>query len=1021
MRSSSTCRSWLLAGLAASCGLQTIASAIDPSRALSQYVRTEWTAENGFPGGAVSSIAQTTDGYLWIGGEKGLVRFDGVTFRLVQHARSSGFASSPVLGLLADADGSLWARLQGPALVHYPRAGLDDVVTPDLQLAESLVTAMCRTMTGEGLLLASIRRGVMVYRRRVFNTLASPKQMPASFVISMAETPSGDLWLGTRDVGLFRLRNGGILPITEGLPDRKINCLLPGKDDDLWIGSDNGVVRWDGHSITSVGVPPELAHVQALAMTRDRDANVWLATASGGLMRVSAGGTASVESRDRPLRGGDITALFEDREGNLWVGTTRGLVRLRDAPFMTFATAEGTPVEGAGALLADVAERLWFAPPSGGLYLLQDGRIQRIVVPGLASGDVIYSIAGRNGDLWLGRRQGGLTHLHLAGTGVVGEKTYTQADGLAQNSVYAAYQSRDGAIWAGTLSGGVSRFADGRFVTYTASNGLASNTITAMLEGADGTMWFGTSNGLSGLSKGVWRTHHPSDVVSSDAIDCLVEDAQHVLWIGTAAGLAYLDADGLHGPANPPPTLRDEILGIETDTSGGLWIATTSRVLRADRDKLLRGTLEEADLREYGLADGLLGTEGIKRFRSVVRDGRARVWLSTGRGISVVDPARAQISDTPAIAHVNAITADGVAIPIRDGGTRVPAGRQRVTFSFVGLSLSVPERVRYRYRLEGFDRAWSEPVSAREVAYTNLGPGPYRFLLMASNGDGRWGVTETALPFEIEPAFWQTRWFEGSAVLAFIGAAAGLYQFRVRRMAQQLNMRFEERLAERTRIAQELHDTLLQGFVSASMQLHVAAERIPAESPAKPTIDRVLDLMSRVIEEGRNAVRGLRSSTAIGDDLEQMFHRLQEELSVTTTSEFRVIVEGRAQPLHPLVRDEVHRIGREALINAFRHANARHIEVELEYAPHHLRMLVRDDGAGIDEEVLRAGRQGHWGLSGMRERAEQMGARLRLLSRKGAGTEVELSVPGAMAFVTPAPTKGPSSRRFPWRSVFRRR
>jgi signal transduction histidine kinase len=742
------------------------------------------------------------------------------------------------------------------------------------------------------------------------------------------------------------------------------------------------------------------------------------------LVRVSSSGTASIEPRDH-RRNGDVTALFEDREGNLWIGSTRGLERLRDAAFTTYANPEGMPADGGGALLADPAnQQLWFAPTTGGLYTLRDGEVQRATPPELAH-DVIYSIAGRAGDLWLGRQQGGLTRLTAGGA-----RTYTQAEGLAQNSVYAVYQSRDGAVWAGTLSAGVSRFAEGRFVTYTAANGLASNTITAMLEGADGTMWFGTSNGLSALSKGTWKTYHTSDVIPSDAIDCLLEDANHVLWIGTGAGLAMIDEASIEerrvrAASGQITALRDEILGLEIDRQGALWIATTSRVLRVDRDTLLRGPLADVDVREYGVTDGLLGSEGVKRFRSVLRDARDRIWISTARSLSVVNPTRAATTgDVPAIAHVQAIAANGVPIAISSASAsvlRVPARPQRITFSFIGLSLAMPERVRYRYMLEGFDRGWSEPVAAREAVYTNLGPGPYRFRVMASNSEGRWSEADAALPFAIDPAFWQTLWFQALAVISSIALVIALYQIRVRRMAHQLNVRFEERLAERTRIAQELHDTLLQGFVSASMQLHVANEQIQPESPAKPTVTRVLDLMSRVIEEGRNAVRGLRSTGTTGDDLEQMFHRLQDELSLTTASEFRVIVEGHAQPLHPLVRDEVHRIGREALINAFRHANARHIEVELEYAAHHLRMLVRDDGAGIDEEFLKSGRQGHWGLSGMRERAEHIGARLRLWSRKGAGTEVELNVPGHMAFVAPPNPSRPSAGRLGWLSRWRSR
>jgi signal transduction histidine kinase len=310
----------------------------------------------------------------------------------------------------------------------------------------------------------------------------------------------------------------------------------------------------------------------------------------------------------------------------------------------------------------------------------------------------------------------------------------------------------------------------------------------------------------------------------------------------------------------------------------------------------------------------------------------------------------------------------------------------------------VPERVRFRYRLDGFDRGWSPPVTTREAVYTNLGPGSYHFRVIASNSDGLWNSAEAGLQFEIEPALWQTSWFRASIVLVGGLAVWTLVRVRTHRMARQLNLRFEERLAERTRIAQELHDTLLQGFVSASMQLHVATDQLPDDAPAKRSLGRVLTLMGQVIEEGRNAVRGLRSSADRSNNLEQAFSRIPQELGIPTSANYRVIVEGRPRPLHPVIRDEVYRIGREALVNAFRHAGAKSIEVQLEYAAQHLRMLVRDDGCGIDPLVLRSGRDGHWGLSGMRERADRIGAPLKVWSRAAAGTEVELTVPRHIAF-----------------------
>lgn len=262
------------------------------------------------------------------------------------------------------------------------------------------------------------------------------------------------------------------------------------------------------------------------------------------------------------------------------------------------------------------------------------------------------------------------------------------------------------------------------------------------------------------------------------------------------------------------------------------------------------------------------------------------------------------------------------------------------------------------------------------------------------------------------PSFWRTWWFRVSLMLAGVVMLFALYRFHLHQVRTQLNLRFEERLAERTRIAQDLHDTLLQGVISASMQLHVANEHLPADSAAKPIVGRVMELMGQVVEDGRDAVRGLRSTTENADDLETSFAEVGKQFTTDGPGDYRVIVEGTQQQLRPMIRDEVYRIGREALVNAFRHSQANKIEVELEYSTKHLRVLIRDDGAGIDPNVLHSGRDGHWGLAGMRERAESIGGRLRVWSRARAGTEVELSIPSHIAFVS-APPAG-------WFSRFRR-
>jgi signal transduction histidine kinase/ligand-binding sensor domain-containing protein len=969
------------------------ANALDPSRAMSQYIRDHWGQEQGFPRGPVYAITQTPDGYLWIGTQAGLVRFDGWNFALIRDS-SGRFPISNVLGLQSAPDGSLWVRLQGAGLLRY-RNGVFD--RAPIRAFDSSITAMSQNPRGD-LLVVMTGDGVLTYQGSKAEILQPAAALPRSPVLSLAETPDGDLWLGTRDAGLVHVPKGAGSPVRAGLGDEKINCILPDGAHGLWIGTDDGIVHWNGSARASTALAPKMSGYQALAMMRDRDGNLWIGTDSQGLLRVNGQDVASL-----PTQAGapspSVTALFEDRQGNLWAGSSSGLDRFRDSLFVSYSTPEGVPTDGSNPLYVDEENRMWFPPVTGGLWWVRNGREGAIHQAGLDH-DIVYSIAGRPGELWLGRQHGGLTQVRWKDgrqDGAFTTKTYTHANGLAQDSVYSVYESRDGTVWAGTLSGGVSKLHDGRFTTYTISQGLASNTVAAILQTSDGTTWFGTPTGLSALTKDRWVSYAQRDGLPSDNINCLYEDSAGVLWVGTSEGLAFRDSLEFQGIAAVPPQLREQILGLAEDRLGAMWIATTDHVLRIDRAKLMHGFLTPGDIREFTVADGLRGTEGVKRQQSVVADSLGRIWFSLTRGDSVVDPSRLNRNEVPVIPHIQSISADDVPIPL-GSSIRIRPGRRRILLEFVGLNLSIPDRVHYRYKLDGFDRDWNGPVSRREAIYTNLSPGSYTFHLMASDTDGVWNSGEASLAFTFEPEFWQTWWFRIALVAACALGVLAIYRLRLRQMTKQLSLRFEERLSERTRIAQELHDTLLQGFLSASMQLHVAADRLPPDSASRQSLSRVLDLMSRVIDEGRHAIRGLRSSPGASVDLGQAFARVQQELSVKDDVSFRVIVDGQPRPLHPILRDEVYRIGREALVNAFHHARAKTIEVELDYQPQRLRVSVRDDGCGIDPHTLKSGRDGHWGLAGMRERAERIDAKLHVWSRPGAGTEIELLIPSHLAY-----------------------
>lgn len=997
--------------------------ALDPARTPSHYMREHWGTEKGFPAGTVTAIAQTSDGYLWIGTDEGLIRFDGSMFRSFSQPASVPLAIGAVKKLMTDSEGNLWIVLQSTKTLRY-RNGKFETGRDE---AEFGITAIGQRRDG-AVLLYSLAYGTLTYGKGKFEILQLPTKAlanggsaaandtlssrlswttsiashrlaePDAMVTSVAETSDGRVWLGSQDKGLFSLVNGRVSAVGKGRLSGKIACLLPLEDGKLWIATETGVVEWNGKEFTETDVPSTLRQTQILAMMRDRDANIWLGT-NNGLLRVNTNGVSSVDEGAITTTG-PITALFEDREANLWAGSPGGIERLRDGAFVTFSVG-GLQSESGGPIYVDEQGRAWFAPFEGGLQWLKDGKTGAVTNDGLNQ-DVVYSITGGKNYLWIGRQRGGLTYLRYD-RGSITTKTYTKADGLPDNCVYAVYEARDGTVWAATLANGLSAFSNGHFSTYTTANGMTSDTVVSISEAPDGTMWFATPNGVDALSNGQWRAFTVRDGVPSEKVNCVLSDSAGTLWIGTAAGLAFLRSGRVKPLSTAPPVLHESILGMAEGQNGQLWIATSNHVLSANRSKLLDGSFADSDIRAYGVEDGLLGTEGVTRERSVFRDPFGKVWFSMNRGLSVIDTTRALDTSPPALVHIDALSVDGSPVDPKSS-VRVPPGSHRIMFSYSGLSLSVPERVRFKYKLEGFDRDWSEPVSAREAVYTNLDSGAYRFRLIASNSDGLWNSAESSLPIEIRPFFWKTWWFRVSSALLILLVLLAYLRMRTQRLTEHMHMRFEERLAERTRIARELHDSLLQGFQGLLFRLQAARELLPDRpQDAARALDAALDRGDQVIAEGRSTVEDLRDATLRDNDLVEALITLGEELSTSNgsiaTAPLRVLVEGKPRELDPVLRDEIYRIAREALRNAFQHARAHRIEAEVEYGDSQFTLRVRDDGNGIDPAVFEAGkRPGHWGLPGMRERAKGFGGQLHVWSESGAGTEVELSVPSSIAY-----------------------
>lgn len=983
------------------------ALALDPTLVISQYVHDRWGVDQGFPRGPVYAIAQTTDGYLWIGTEAGLVRFDGRTFRLIKD-NAGAFTITGVRGLAADNSGGLWIRLYDRSIVRYRQGKFENPV-PKPGSSKN-VYMINRNANGE-IILAQLVDPIpgkapgmivpLVYRNGTFQRQAEGSRSMRSAVISFIESPDGAFWMGTREAGLIHFVNGQMSILRKTVPDLKVNCLLSVERSELWVGTDNGITRWNGSDLSREEIPASLGHLQALAMLKDRDGNIWIGTGSDGLLRVNTKGTAALHL-DQGVSHEAVTAMLEDREGNLWIGGADGIERLGDGAFVTYSMTEGLPAGGSNPLLVDAEGRLWFPPQTGGLWWAKDGRNGKITLDGLDR-DLVYSLAGGNGELWIGRQRGGLTKLIL-GDGSVVTKTYTKADGLAQNSVYSVYRARDGTVWAGTLSAGVSALRENKFTNYSVGQGLACSTVVSILEDSDGTMWFATPSGLSSFSKGRWTSYGNADGLPSENINCLLQDSTGALWAGTASGLAVLSGATFRVPDNVPAELRAQILGIAEDRYGWLWIATSSHVLRVNRDKLRRGAVREGDLRDYGISDGLRGTQGVKRHQSVFADSAGRIWFSLDHGISVVDPTRlARHAATP-IVHVEGLLVDDRAVDV-SRAVHVSAGHRRITFNFAGLSFAAPDRLRYQYLLEHNDRDWSVPNVSGEASYTNLRPGSYRFRVRAANADGVFDPNEDVLDLIVDPLFWESWWFIAACIVAFVLATAGLYRMRLHFVTRRLHSQFEQRLAERIQVAQDFHDTLLQTIQGSKMVADDALTGPNDQIRLRAALERLSGWLNRAVQEGRVALNSLRNSTTEQNDLAEALRRAGEECRMQRPMEFDLVIEGDSWEMHPIVRDEIYRIAYEAIRNACTHSGGDHLVVELAYQDD-LILRVCDNGKGISPSVAVTGMEGHFGIIGMHERAAKLRGKLTITSLPASGTKVELVLPRRFALLRTKAVEG---------------
>jgi ligand-binding sensor domain-containing protein/signal transduction histidine kinase len=955
--------------------------ALDPSRRVTQYMVDSLEREDGLPQSSVQSIVQTRDGYLWFGTEQGLSRYNGARMATFGNWNTPEIIGNDTQVLFEDRSGALWMGSHGHGVARLQAGRFTRVAA---RLSSQFVFSITQDTAG-GMWIGTDDGLNQLIGDRV-RSYTTKEGLADQTVYAVLAARDGSIWAGTKR-GLTHLRDGTLRTYTtrDGLPSDSVRSLREDRAGALWIGTlGGGVARLENGTFTTIGAREGLPNLDVFSILEDRDGSVWIGTGGGGLARFRDG-RISVLTTEGGLASNTVLSLLEDAEGNLWIGTDGGgVTQLRDSKFVTLGKADGLSHDVVLSTFEDAVGDIWLGTYGGGVNRLSGDSIRVYNTANGLSNDAVFAVGGdRTGNIWIGTYDG-LNRLQGDRLSV-----YRVKDGLPSSSVSVIYEDRAGNVWFGTPDG-VSRFRDERFTTFTAANGLPHSWVLAVLEDRRGQLWFGTAAGLARFDGRTFKTLGPKDGLADALVMGLHEDDDGVLWVATQKGLSRI-ADGKVTTYTRRIGLFDDlVLATLDDHHGSLWVSSNNGVFRLSKQELAdfaAGRISRIRATPFGVADGLRSAEcngGVQP--SAWRSRGGTLFFPTVKGVAFIDPAHIRTNAVQPPARIEQVIADERAVPI-GRAIRLAPGTHRLEVQFAGLSFTAPDRVRFRYRLEGFDREWIDAGTRRSAIYTNLGPATYRFAVMAGNSDDRWSREAATLDIEQLPFFHQTRAF---TALCSLGAAALIWIFLLS-WTRRVRAEYAGKLAERARIARELHDTVAQELVSVGMMLELAASVAESDSAAsRRHIERAATISHESLHEVRRVLADLRAPALDGDDLPAALKTFAARSANGSSVRPTVVVHGAPRRLSTETENDLFRIAQEAITNALRHAGASRVEVELSYESSRVRLRVRDDGSGDGE--LDATARERFGIRGMKERAARMNAQLLVTSKVNEGTEVSVQV-----------------------------
>ena len=955
-----------------------------------------WRIQDGYLSALPEAIAQTQDGYLWIGTEAGLVRFDGVRFVPWVSLSGEKLPSDQILYLLTARNGSLWigtvkglARWRGGVLTTYnnlPNRVWSIVEDHDGAIwiarwpTEDRPEPLCRIRDSD----------VRCFGR--------DDGIPLRAATGLALDSSGNFWISGHQ-GLCKWKPGGsAVYFHQELAERGylmgVDALSVLDESHPWIGvqQPNGNLqlqewdheKWIAHSLPKAEGPPPSTNV----LFRDPEGALWIGTASDGVYRIFGDKTDHFSTADG-LSSDCVVRFFQDREGVLWVATTKGIDSFRDLPVVSYSIKEGLVSDSVSTILASHNGGVWIGGAEALGFLKQDKLSAIRTNHGLPGRDITTMFEDRRGRLWIAvdnnlsvLDRGRFIPIHKPEGSPLGivfgiaedtagnewaitekvlfrieDQNVRQQISLRQKCFSIASDSQEG-VWLGCENGDLVHYHNDRSETFPSSS---STSIRSLLPEPGGGLWAVAEDALIW-----WNNNKTGAMTTRNGLPCNelyagVKDEAGALWLYGRCGLFSVTASQLTlWQQNPATPVKVESLDVYDGAQPGIT------PLQPQATRTLDG----------------------------------RLWFANDNVVQTFDPRVWRRNKLPPNVVVERVAANGVSYPIQQD-LKLPPLVRNLEIDFTALSLVVPQKVRFRYRLEGHDTEWQDSQGRRQAFYTNLRPGHYRFLVMACNNDGIWNEAGATWNFEILPTFYQTSWFLAICALGALIGLYVLYLLRLKQVARQIRGRMEVQHAERERIARDLHDTFFQGIQGLLLRFNTATSLLRKDEPARRIFEETLKQSDQVMLEGRELVLDLRATASEPSDLPTALAAFGEEMRKSAPCGFRVFVNGSIRSLHPVVFEELLKIGKEALGNAFRHSGAHSIEVELNYERGELRLRIRDDGRGIDSAILQQGhRDGHFGLPGMKERARKVGAHLDVWSRPGAGTEVELRIAAGVAYVS---------------------